>query len=79
MALHMLDAQTLRPRFWPWPQRSWSFNKHALEAMQTCVFAEQVIKKQPELWTPDEDNFVTEVINSSAEVDKQCRYHQSTT
>ena len=65
MGHHIIDPLTFRPHFWPWPNENWSFNKFALDAMQIVYSMKNLMEKQPEMWTPQDDNFYKAVVEEA--------------
>jgi hypothetical protein len=57
MSNYCLDPTTGGIARWPWPQKDWLFNSHAIDAIRTVEFMKKLLEKQPELWTASEDEF----------------------
>lgn len=53
MALDCYDPQ-YNKYIWPWPAKSWAFNRHALRSMQFARRLFLLFSKNPEKWTPEE-------------------------
>ena len=60
LGLHILDPMTKAPKFWPWPQKDWLFNKPALDAVTIVVFMQSLMKKSGEVWTDEDNKFYLE-------------------
>lgn len=67
LGLHILNPVTKSPRFWPWPQKDWLFNKKALDAVNIVTFMQDLLNKSGELWT-DSDNEFYQAIHKEPEV-----------
>lgn len=72
LGLYINDPRTNLPRFWPWPNKDWLFNKHALDAVSTVVYMERLLKKSGEMWT-ESDNAFYKAIYAEPEVEEDGR------
>ena len=67
LGLHILNPATKTPRFWPWPNKDWTFNKKALDAISIVNYMQSLLEKPGELWT-DGDNEFYQAIHAEPEV-----------
>ena len=61
LGLQILDPYTNMPKFWPWPNRDWLFNKPALDAVAIVHHMNRLMQKSGELWTDDDNKFYKEI------------------
>lgn len=57
MARYVIDPQTGFAINWPWPNKDWSYNAHAIEAIYIVRYMDNLLEKHASQWTPEDDRF----------------------
>jgi hypothetical protein len=59
--MYCADSFSGAPTLWPWPKEDWLYNQFTIDAMRTVYFMKELLDKDANLWTPEEDAFYADI------------------
>jgi len=68
LGLYCSDPFTGAPVLWPWPKEDWLYNQFPLDAMRIVHYMKDLMDRDANLWTPDEDAFYAEIYGEKENV-----------